>query len=356
MTVRHHNSFDLLRITFALFVIITHAYPLTGMPELDWLAQITSGQISFSNLAVSGFFIISGFLVTKSLYRSGNVLTFYLKRVVRIYPGLFTVLLLTVLLAWIPSPDTLRQYLHNSSLRSYITSNLMLSLQPGINGVFEKLPYPKVINGSIWTIAYEACFYLILPVLLLLPHKIWKYATGAVLVFCYFTFLYCVFKHPLVLQKSVYSLQLYFILNYGAYFAAGATLAVLPIFNRLTKPVLGAVIVLMVVSLWLKFYPFIQYLVYPVVVLGLGGLEPPVWVQRLLKKTGDISYGIYLYAFPVQQTLMFYFGFTHLSLMFWSAVVTLPLGYCSWHLVEKQAMHRLSRYLKSASRHTQPPL
>ncbi len=346
MTVRHHNSFDLLRIAFALFVIITHAYPLTGMPELDWLKQITWGQISFSNLAVSGFFIISGFLVTKSLYRSGNVFTFYIKRIARIYPGLFTVLLITVLLACIPYTGTLSQYVHNHSPRSYVISNLMLSLQPGIDGVFEQLPYAKVINGSIWTIAYEACFYLILPVLLLLPQKVWKYVTGAVLIFCYFTFLYCVFNRPLVLQKMVYSLQLYFVLNYGAYFAAGATLAVLPVFTHLTKPVLLIFIVFMVVSLGFKFYPFIQYVVYPVVVLGIGGLEPPQWVQRVLKKTGDISYGIYLYAFPVQQTLMFYFGLTYLPLMFWTAVVALPLGYCSWHLVEKRAMHALNRYLK----------
>lgn len=75
--VSRANNFDFLRLLFASAVVITHSYPLSGMLESDILSRMTSGQISFAYLGVKGFFIISGFLIFKSLLRCDNLLDFY---------------------------------------------------------------------------------------------------------------------------------------------------------------------------------------------------------------------------------------------------------------------------------------
>src|SRR5579883_434314 len=87
------NNFDFLRLVFALFVLITHSYAISGFNEnLDPLRQLTNNQISFSTLGVKGFFVISGFLVFKSLQRSKNWFDYIIKRILRIFPALIAVL------------------------------------------------------------------------------------------------------------------------------------------------------------------------------------------------------------------------------------------------------------------------
>src|SRR6476646_3313529 len=92
----HQNNFDFLRLIFALSVIITHSYPLSGLPEIDPLHRLTAGQLSFSYVGVRGFFVISGFLIYESLMRSKGLDDYFIKRILRIYPGLLVVLALTV--------------------------------------------------------------------------------------------------------------------------------------------------------------------------------------------------------------------------------------------------------------------
>ena len=85
--MRHTNNFDFLRLLFAVWVIITHSYPLTGQPEQDLLWKITNGQTAFSYISVRGFFAISGYLIIQSLLRSNNLMDYYWKRILRIFPA-----------------------------------------------------------------------------------------------------------------------------------------------------------------------------------------------------------------------------------------------------------------------------
>jgi peptidoglycan/LPS O-acetylase OafA/YrhL len=91
------NNFDFLRLLFASFVIITHSYALSGNKECDLLCQYTNGQVSFSYLGVRGFFVISGYLVFQSLKRSRNIFDYSIKRILRLYPALILMLILTIL-------------------------------------------------------------------------------------------------------------------------------------------------------------------------------------------------------------------------------------------------------------------
>ena len=104
-----NNNFDFLRFLFALFVVISHAYALSGTTEehsgVNWLSN---GQLSFSQIGFSGFFIISGYFIFQSLQRSKSLSEYYKKRFLRLFPALAVVLLLSLFLVlfvytnWLP--------------------------------------------------------------------------------------------------------------------------------------------------------------------------------------------------------------------------------------------------------------
>ena len=171
----HKNNFDFLRLVFALFVIISHSYPLSGAHKNEWLLRITHNEISFSYIGVAGFFAISGYLVMKSLFRSQNLLQYYLKRALRIYPALLGVLVLTVVLGPFVYNGPVIDYLKNSSVWTYIPRNLCLfRFQYSIKGIFENNPFKGAINGSLCTLPYEVLLYILLSILFFLNPKIIK--------------------------------------------------------------------------------------------------------------------------------------------------------------------------------------
>ena len=92
------NNFDFIRLIFATFVIISHSYVLSGDTEGDFLYRITNGQTMLSHIGVSGFFVVSGYLVFQSLCRSLSVREYFIKRVRRIVPALFVMLCITLLM------------------------------------------------------------------------------------------------------------------------------------------------------------------------------------------------------------------------------------------------------------------
>jgi peptidoglycan/LPS O-acetylase OafA/YrhL len=330
------NNFDFLRLIFAAFVIVTHSFPLTGMNEWqdDWLGKITSSQITFSYLGVRGFFIISGYLIFQSLTRSKSVVDYYWKRILRIYPALIVVLLLTVMLAVFPYPYNLTHYLHDPSVLSYFFNNLSLyRLQYSINGVFQDIPAKGIINGSLWTIPYEVSFYILLSSFFLLKKGLEKYVLLFLFILAINLFYYRnIQSHPFLDLTSNYFIE------FGSFFIAGSLLASFEIEKMQHKKiVLFWTLALFLISLrFLNFYIF-QYFTLPVIVI-LFGLSSTKYINDIGAKVGDMSYGIYIYGYPVMQTLVHYFKLNYWQLMLCTLPVTFVLAYFSWHLIEKRAL------------------
>jgi peptidoglycan/LPS O-acetylase OafA/YrhL len=338
----HRNNFDFLRLAFALFVIITHAYALTGLPENDWLAQITRGQTSFSDVGVSGFFVISGFLVFQSLLRSNNPFEFYWRRFLRIYPGLLVMLLLTVLLAPFVYQYPLKDYFTDRSVLGYIPKNMsVFKLQYNINGVFENNPFPNVINGSLWTLPYEISIYLLLSVSFLMrgSSRLLK-----VILICLFILLTAGSIFFLKdLSKFILVLNMDHFFHLAAYFLAGSVLAVFGIENfRHKRIVIYVAVLLLVIALYFSVYEYAKHFLLPLLIICFG-LSATRYVSGIGGYIGDLSYGLYIYAFPVQQTLVHFFELNYLELMLVSFLVTLVFAYFSWHVVEKNAL-KLKNY------------
>jgi len=335
----HRNNFDFLRLCFASAVIITHSYPLSGLPEIDPLHRLTAGQMSFSYLGVRGFFVISGFLIYESLLRSKGLDDYFIKRLLRIYPGLLVVLTLTVLLGVFVSVQTPADYWSNHSVFTYIPKNLsLLMLQDGIRGVFTNNPYKDSVNGSLWTIVYEVTCYVLLASLFFVKKEKRKLFILLGVFALLFAFRTSVFHMIYPGQYTFYWLDLKMGTELALYFAAGSILSIIrkPIFKY--RHLIGwSCLAIFILATAFNQAEYIKYIVFPPIVVIVGSAATR-GISGISEKFGDLSYGIYIYAFPVQQTLEHYFGFNYLQLMIVAFLVVLPIAYLSWHLIEKRAL------------------
>lgn len=330
------NNFDFLRLIFASFVIISHSYPLSGVAECDLLCQLSDRQVGFSYIGVIGFFVISGYLVFQSLQRSENIIDYFWKRLLRLYPALFIVLLLTVILVPFVYEGNC-SFFQNKSLLTYLPNNLSLyKTQTAIDGVFEKIPCKAIINGSLWTLPYEFTMYVLLSFLIIFGKK--KMVMQIVLLLSFISLLIGNIFFFEYLKQFVFILRADNLLDLGVFFIAGSLLAAVNIEKiHRKKAILILFSAIVITSIYFGFYNYSKYFTLPILFIILG-LHPVPYLSSIGNKIGDLSYGIYIYGFPVQQTLMYFFKLNHLSLMVFSLVISCMFAYVSWHFIEKKAL------------------
>jgi peptidoglycan/LPS O-acetylase OafA/YrhL len=333
------NNFEFLRLIFAVFVLFTHSYMLSGKSHYDFVDTSTNFQIGFSYMGVRGFFIISGYLVFQSLMRSTDLIDYVWKRVLRIFPALLVVLALTVLLGPVVYEGLPGTYWSNPEVWTYFPRNAMLyTLQYSIKGIFDTTPYPNVINGSLWTICYEFTCYMGLAFLLFFRKWPWFIIQSLLLLGFLASSIADVFYFDILKNH-------WFFINAGhlsgllSYFLGGSVLAAFR-YERFKYHDIAIAIstVAILISIYFGVFRSGPHFVFlPCVVIGLGIKSTPV-LRDIGEKIGDISYGIYIYGFPVQQFLMHFFALDYITLFFATLPTTFILGYLSWHLIEKRAL------------------
>lgn len=324
--ILHSNNFDCLRIFAALAVLYSHHFALSGKPEPYLLGINTIGGD-----AVYIFFTVSGYLVTSSWLNDPNFFRFSLRRILRIWPALTVVVLGTAyILGPILTTLPLNEYFSNPVTHKYI-GWLWMQANFVLPGVLESNPYPGVLNGSLWTIPLEVQCYIVLTVAGILG-LLRKKSIFLLAIFAYLIWFFI--KSSPDLHGTIHSAR-----QLGAYFLIGALLYIAkPYFT--TRWIYIIPLVLIVGFLLFKSgYPHTaNLLILPFLTIALGTQSTPV-VSKF-GRWGDPSYGIYLFAFPVQQTVIMsmmpeadFYGS-----MFVSAAITILLAYASWHLIEKQAI------------------
>lgn len=333
ININHSNNFDFLRLLFATLVIVSHSYPLSG--NLEIIEVLSKGQLGLGSLSVHCFFIMSGYLIMSSLQRSKTPQEYIWKRLLRIYPAYIVLLVLTMIL--IPIIYNGKNIFSEKTYWSYFSNALSLyKIHYEINGVFENNPYPKAINGSLWSLSYEFTMYIAL--LFLFPLRKSKYLK--LIAICIFLIsFYCTVTETHFFKNTMKKIFLQPTEFYRlcTYFMAGSSL----VFINLKKInffwVRSLLSLILVISLYFEVYKYITYIGLPLLIL-LIGTSSTQFINSIGQKIGDISYGVYIYAFIVQQTLMHYFGFGTLELTLASIIITYILSYGSWHLVEKKML------------------
>jgi peptidoglycan/LPS O-acetylase OafA/YrhL len=328
MNLRKENHFDLLRFLAAALVLVSHSFPLTsGSPNTEPLAMLTDHRLTLGRVAVLIFFVVSGFLIAGSWDNRKVLSRFLSARVLRIYPGLAGVLLLSVLVGAVITTDRAAYW---STAIPYFFKNLTLYRgQDAMAGVFQDNPIGPVINGSLWTLCHEFVCYLVVAAVgmagkLNKPYvlALWLAAVAVSLI--------DPFTH--------YFLQPFFPLL--SWFAAGMLVYV---YRDLVLPawISWAAVAAAAACLWagvdLMFVsPLLAY-----ALIRLVYLDGPL---THFAKYGDFSYGMYIYAFPVQQFMAWQFKdgvWWHNVLL--SLPLTLLLSALSWHWIEKRFIGRKTK-------------
>jgi len=325
------NNLNLIRMIAASAVLLSHAFSVTGIAEP--FEPVFSR--SLGHMAVAVFFVISGFLIARAWERKSGVGHWLASRALRMYPGLAAALVLTVLVLG-PATTTLPlgQYFAEPATWFYVPINLsLIELRFGLPGVFEQLPYAGTINGSLWTLVYEVTCYGAVAAAgaagLLRRPKGFALALGAYLIL-----------HAAVMATAPHAgrgNQLDSLAELSFPFACGMAAWVwrerLVLSGRIAAGlVLGAVL--------LRPTPLAPEALY--LALGYGTL----WAGYALKgraldynRLGDYSYGVYIYAFPLQQLMVWLVPgqswWTNVALAF---PATLACAVISWTLIERPAL------------------
>lgn len=299
VTKGRNNNLDILRFFAAILVILCHSFPISlGIGVLDPLAVLTNDQISFGSLAVSVFFLYGGFLICKSMHRLQTTKAYFKARIIRIFPPLIFV---TVILAFIIGP-----IFTNMSLCTYFTSigtykyllNGVLVLQHNLPGVFEGNTYVSVVNGPLWTLPIEFLCYVMCYVFYKLKLLDKKNMVFTVLIFI----IGCVGAKILsgsiaVLEPMIRPMGLFF---------AGMVYYVYQDYIWMHIKICMMSLVGLVISAILGILPYTIFVFLPYFLMYIG------YATRIrfsgFAKRGEISYGIYLSAWPIQQIICQFFG------------------------------------------------
>lgn len=334
---RPENNFDAIRLIAATAVIYDHSHVLTGVGGPSLLSDTLGG------MAIKVFFVVSGYLIYRSWALDPNVPRYLLKRGLRIFPALLVLCIFTTLAVGpLLANREAAAYFAQRDTYSYF-SNVLLLPQYFIGGLFESNAYPRAINGSLWSLPVEFAMYLFLPLawwggrLLRMRH----FLVAVTLVACVAS-LWMVRIAPRSIHPIVYNTDLIAGLNVAPYFLLGALVAHMS-WERFLDVTVGLVAVCIVAFLGPgsgALGEAVSYLLIPYVVLAFA-LRP----HRLFKdagRFGDLSYGIYIYGFLIQQCVVQLSG-NSLSPME-NTLATLPvvlvLAWLSWHWVEKPALAR----------------
>ena len=328
--MRDENNFDFLRLVFSSAVIFSHSFPLTGKEEI--FTVLTNNQLGLGGLSVNVFFALSSYLIFISLKHSKTIKNYLWKRLLRLYPALIVLIAITMLI--LPFFYTGDNIFSESSYRSYSYNVLSLyHVQYEVAHVFENNPYPKAINGSLWSLSYEFTMYILL--LLLFPFRKNRISFILLIIGFIFSYLLHIFR-PDFLSKllSIIYLDSKELYRLSTYFLAGSLLSYVDIKKINTLILRIALFFILILSLYFNFFNLVAPLVLPLLILLIGTLKTK-YISSIGEKFGDISYGVYIYGFLVQQCLMNYFGFNVYELTFYSLIITFTLAYLSWHFVEK---------------------
>jgi len=333
--IRHNdNSFDTLRLVFAVLVIFSHSFALgRGSNDTEPLSVLTHGQITLGNVSVWAFFVISGFLIAQSWTRSPKPLKFLRRRVARIYPGFAVAALLTALIVVPLATDP--PVHHPMAMRSFLWQTLRLQVF-GAPPVFVHNAWPNVLNGSLWSVPFE--FWCYIGILLL-------GVTGILL------------RRWLVAALFAAAIGWHLYLSITGWIPGGKILGVIfgfPLFWAVVLPfflagslfhIFGGAIVLrkplMIVALVILIASKVIPLVVTLPTCGAYVLLSLAYLPLLrplnLGRFGDFSYGAYLYAFPIQQLIVKYAGgaMAPIKLFMLAAPLAVGAGALSWFLVER---------------------
>jgi peptidoglycan/LPS O-acetylase OafA/YrhL len=328
------NNFDVLRLIAAIAVIFSHSYDTGGSKLDEPLVRFSHAQMSIGEFSVVLFFVISGFLITQSFDRSQDVLKFIKARALRIFPAIIVLVLLTVFVLG-PAMTTLSvsDYFSDPKTWRYLTTITLLPIwtDSTLPQVFHHNLLPDSVNGSLWTLEFELICYGIVAALGVakLLRGVWVIALLIISI--------------VLTYVPIHSQFFSHIPYFFNYFAVGMLCYLYRARIKLSGIAAFVSLVAIVVSCYVG--AMVEVLIFAGSYLFIYlCLSPSIKLPKT-SKYGDFSYGLYIFAFPIQQMISSWL-FPNVSPMKLFAIalpVTLAISIASWHLIEKRALSYRTR-------------
>jgi peptidoglycan/LPS O-acetylase OafA/YrhL len=334
----HSNSFDALRLLAAFAVVVGHAFVLTG--DLGGTPEVLG--IAVHGLGVAVFFAISGFLVVDSWIRNPTPSVFFANRALRILPGLALVVVATILVLG-PLFTTLpvQQYFSSPLTWRYAANLFPLLPQYDLPGVFAGLPYPDAVNGSLWTLRAEIACYLVVGCLGLLPRSLRLPVLAA----------FGIAAVGIALANvEIAGSSLSAAATTWVFFAVAGVIRLASSKWRVVRLEIALAVLLawVLIAVFAPIDPYLAaWVALPYIVIAVGQRSIPV--VRRAARFGDMSYGVYLWAFPIQQALVLLGLRVPIVVdIVVVALIAAAFALLSWHAVESPAL-RLKKRVRAAS-------
>lgn len=327
------NNFNFLRFFFAFIVVIGHLIEISKNSNLQKFAPIFNTYIS-----VTSFFCISGFLITLSYLNTHRLKDYFKKRAARLLPAYILVILSSAVFLSILSKYSFMEYFTHPMLYKYLTSNLTFLnfIEPCLPGVFLN-ESSCFVNGALWTLKIEVSFYLVIPVILYIVRR-----TKFKHIFLIGIYIISVFYRNILEHFSTYQGQEYLSIlarqlpGFLSYFVCGIGLYYYFdtfIHNKKALLVVSLIIFIIERKLGVEFLtPFALSTIVFFIAYSFKKLNN-------FAKHGDISYGIYIFHYPIMKIAAdfgFFEKYNPIIVSLLIILIVLIVGYISWHLVEKQ--------------------
>ena len=325
------NNLKLLRFLLATGVVFSHCYVLQVQMRREPMQRF----FHFSNLgeiAVFGFFFLSGYLILKSGLRWSTPDDFLAARCLRIFPALWcTVLLCVAVVGPAMTSLSLRDYATAPLTRHYLLQTVLRAdTLHGLPGVFSgRIPFDS-INQPLWTLSSEWLMYVVVLIICVAI----RLRQG--LRFRWRSWLFI--SLVLVLTAQMLPFQPMYTLRWAVLFALGGTCFLLREYVRLNIPV--AVVLMSASLLLLRIAPHTGKPLFPLALcyaIAVAGYHPALYV-RWFNRLGDYSYGIYIYGWPIQQVLLTRASGSPVRLFALAFPCILVMAGLSWHLLEERAL------------------
>ncbi len=343
-SIDRKNNLNIIRLVAALMVLYMHSFSIcVGESSADIFNLFTFGKEGAGGIAVDIFFIISGFLICRSYDRNHNVWKYIKARFLRIWPLLFVYVILTAFVVGpIISKYTLAQYFQGN-ITGYLKNLYFNSLDTYLPGVFSD-HYNHSLNGSLWTLRYEVIAYIAVVVF----SPIWRrrriFAPVAFVLFAVCHVIYNCYSGidigPVSAEfiSSMVRLGMFFIMGMCYYLYQDRIV--------ISGRIAIVAFILLIAGMYLADFSIVFALFGSYIIFYLAFQKR--FIATWYDKVGDLSYGVYILSFTVQQIVCEIVGtpvkyYLTMSMnpylnMLISFIIVLPLAWISWHCLEKQCL------------------
>ena len=330
--IKKDNCFDIIRYYLSFIVLFAHFSILSGANNFNWITN--SGE------AVSGFFILSGFLVYYSYIKKPQLKNYIKKRARRILPPYLFIVLICATGGLFLTSFSVSDYFDSSQLYKYLVANVSFLnfIEPCLPGVFTDNVMPAV-NGSLWTMKVEIMLYASVPITFYFFKKWNKCIVLFLIFFISISYRECFLYLYNTTHNEIYSILGRQVGSQLVYFYSGtAILIYFDKFQKYIKFLFPISLAIYILKSELFIFEYLAPFAFAVIIIGIAYNFKYL---NFIGKYSNVAYGIYLFHFPVIQTILHFkiHEYNFSLALFLSVLLTVALAFFSWNFIEKPFMH-----------------